>query len=360
MKYILFDMYGVILNEMKGNFRSFIENRKSGVDLEIYFDIYKKVYPKASRGEISLEEFFHSFGFEDPQMSAFDYVENFLSIDENFINFVKKYKKQYKYVLLSNDISEFSKLIRQKYNIDKYFYLSITSADIHLRKPDVNVFNYTLNKIGIKPADCIFIDDNYDNVTTAASIGIRSIMFNRLGYTWNGESVSSFCELDNLLSDDISQMGESEYETASEVIRKSFATAAKEFNLTEQNCPTHGSFIKLSRLLYESKNGSLFFAYYHEGNIIGTLELTDRGNGLWFLGKLSVLPEYRRNGYGKSLLDFADNYVKEKKGIAIFLSIINENLRLREWYEKSGYNYIGFEKFESLPFVSGYMKKEII
>lgn len=40
-----------------------------------------------------------------------------------------------------------------------------------------------------------------------------------------------------------------------EVIRKSFSTVAEEFGLTPENCPTHTSFVPLSRLEGEYQRG---------------------------------------------------------------------------------------------------------
>lgn len=43
-----------------------------------------------------------------------------------------------------------------------------------------------------------------------------------------------------------------------EVIRESFFTVAKAFNLTKENCPSNGAFMKTDRLLIA---GILFFCY---------------------------------------------------------------------------------------------------
>ena len=46
----------------------------------------------------------------------------------------------------------------------------------------------------------------------------------------------------------IQQLSASDLSIAADVIRASFMTVAKEFGLTEQNCPNHTSFITTQKL----------------------------------------------------------------------------------------------------------------
>jgi len=46
----------------------------------------------------------------------------------------------------------------------------------------------------------------------------------------------------------IKQINQSDLIFAAEVIRESFATVAKEFNITEQNCPNYTGFITIEKL----------------------------------------------------------------------------------------------------------------
>ena len=360
MKTLVFDMYGVILNESKGNFRAFLESRKMNAD----YAVYKSVYPGASLGEISLGDFFGAFGFDDPETSAMDYamdyVDNFLTADSGFFDFAEKYREQYHFVMLSNDIHEFNQLICKKYGLDRYFSAVITSGDAHIRKPDIAIFYYALEKFGLNSADCVFIDDNYNNVVSAREVGMDAVMFSREGYSWNGKNASSYAELDLLLKDDIVLLEPQSFELAASVIRASFKTVADEFNLTRENIPTHGTFMSAERMVNEYNAGTLAFGYFSDGKMIGTVELSDHGEGLWFLNKLAVLPNFRHTGIGAALLDFADNYVKDHGGNKISVSIIEESLRLKKWYISHGYIHMGTKIFDHIPFTVGYLIKEVI
>lgn len=57
--------------------------------------------------------------------------------------------------------------------IDRY----VVSANEHLVKPDHRLFQVLLDRYGLKAEDCIFVDDNPDNVAAANDMGMRGILF---------------------------------------------------------------------------------------------------------------------------------------------------------------------------------------
>lgn len=95
-----------------------------------------------------------------------------------------------------------------------------------------------------------------------------------------------------------------------DVIRKSFATVARDFGLTQENCPGHKSFITNERLKSKFKDGYYPFGLCIGDKIIGFASLTALSNGTYEMNDVSVLPEYRHYGYGKMILDFCKAKVK--------------------------------------------------
>ncbi|MBE6814716.1 MAG: GNAT family N-acetyltransferase [Clostridia bacterium] len=144
-----------------------------------------------------------------------------------------------------------------------------------------------------------------------------------------------------------------------EIIQKSFLTVAEEFGITKNNCPSYTGFITIDKLRKQFDEDKLMFLYY-DGNIpVGYFSLSECSDGEWELNNLAVLPELRHLGIGKSLVDFATEKIKENNGNKIYLGIVEENVRLKKWYEKLGFVHIGVKKFENLPFTVGFMKKRI-
>jgi ribosomal protein S18 acetylase RimI-like enzyme len=160
----------------------------------------------------------------------------------------------------------------------------------------------------------------------------------------------------------IKQLNECEISFAVEVIRASFATVAEEFGLTEQNSPRYTAFsVNTERLKNQLEWGWLMYGFYDETRLIGYVSLSkeskeNEADDIYEIHNLAVLPEYRRKGYGRRLLDFCKEKVKESGGGKIVLGIIEENTVLKNWYAENGFIHTGTKKFDFFPFTSGYME----
>ena len=141
-----------------------------------------------------------------------------------------------------------------------------------------------------------------------------------------------------------------------DVIHRSFKTVADEFDLTQENCAKHTSFMPIYFLTTQMNWGWYMFGLYHEEKIVGYMSLSKENDTTYELHNLAVLPEYRHNGYGKSLIDYAKQTVKNLGGNVIKIGIIDESTILRKWYEANGFVHTGTKKFDHLPFTSGYLE----
>jgi len=161
----------------------------------------------------------------------------------------------------------------------------------------------------------------------------------------------------NLIFKQVSE--DSELEKCAEVIRNSFITVAKDFNLTIDNAPTNAAFIKLENLIKMREKGIAMFSVYNEKEQVGFVAIERANENVFYMEKLAVLPKHRHKGYGKAIMDFVFGYVKDKGGKTVEIGIINENTILKKWYENYGFSQIGIKKFNHLPFNVCFMKKDV-
>ena len=68
-----------------------------------------------------------------------------------------------------------------------------------MRKPDKEVFTYTLERMGCSPEQCIFVDNSVSNLLIAEELGIQTILFNRDGVGHSGRVVNDFETLGEML-----------------------------------------------------------------------------------------------------------------------------------------------------------------
>lgn len=146
---------------------------------------------------------------------------------------------------------------------------------------------------------------------------------------------------------------------AAEVIRKSFATVAKEFQLTIENCPTNGAFTQEKHLMEDLTCGKALYGVFHQHEMIGFFQLEEKQNQVYSLEKVAILPEYRHQGYGARIIQQVKQLVKENGGKTIQIGIIEENNRLKNWYQQHGFIHLGTQHFENLPFTVGFMKCDL-
>jgi ribosomal protein S18 acetylase RimI-like enzyme len=147
-------------------------------------------------------------------------------------------------------------------------------------------------------------------------------------------------------------------ENSLKVIRDSFKTVAVEFGLNKDNCPTHPSLITLDKLLELKNKAELFGLFLNKGQV-GFVAVEKADDGVYYLDKLAVLPEYRHRGYGARLVDFVVGYVKKQGGQKISLGMIDESTILKNWYKKLGFRETGTKNFEHLPFTVCFMDKSL-
>lgn len=194
---IILDMYGVIIEESKGNFIPYTYNHfeeSEYVRITRQFRV-EKLFGKAGNGEINSDTFLSLLGFEDTVYHMRDYIENHLTLDDGFIPFAEKFAGQYEFVLLSNDVSEWSAYITEYHGLDKYFTHKIVSGDVKCRKPDRKIYEIALERIGKKPEECLFVDNTAKNLLVAQELGIVPVMFDRDKEEYAGIKVNTFEEL---------------------------------------------------------------------------------------------------------------------------------------------------------------------
>lgn len=147
--------------------------------------------------------------------------------------------------------------------------------------------------------------------------------------------------------------------TALRIIRNSFATVADEFHLTKENCPGHTAFIALEKLKIKYDSGECMYIYYADSVPVGFFSLKQLDIETWELDHLAVLPEYRHRGIGKKLLKFAEKTIQAQNGKLLKIGIMEENVKLKQWYMRNGFLSTGTKRFAHLPFTVGFMEKRI-
>ena len=191
MKAIVLDMYGVIVkqtgDELVPYVRQFFPELR---EEEIYIPWFK-----ANIGEMSSLKIWKEIGFQDDLEKIEEEYLDTIELSDGFIDFVEKVRSKYKLAIISNDASRWSKYLREKFDINKYFDVISISGDLKMKKPDERIFLCTIEKLGVNAEECIYIDDRRGNLEAAKKVGMKPILLNSRNVSYEGVSVNNFDEL---------------------------------------------------------------------------------------------------------------------------------------------------------------------
>ncbi len=81
--------------------------------------------------------------------------------------------------LLTNNVREWEPLWRAMLPVDEIFELVVDSGFVGMRKPDREIYELTLERLGdnVAAGDCLFIDDIEINIEAARELGMGAVHF---------------------------------------------------------------------------------------------------------------------------------------------------------------------------------------
>ncbi len=97
-------------------------------------------------------------------------------LDQELVGYIRSLRPRYRTALLSNAWDDLRQDLEQLGLLD-VFDETIISAEVRLRKPDLHIFQLAINRLGVNPAQAVFVDDFLENITAARQAGLAAIHF---------------------------------------------------------------------------------------------------------------------------------------------------------------------------------------
>ena len=139
------------------------------------------------KGRISEPDFLERLGDElepalghRPQMHRFREVYfEALNPNEPMIELMRSLKASgYRMAMLTNNVREWEPLWRSMLPVDEIFELVVDSAFVEMRKPEPEIYEITLERLGGVAAErCLFIDDIEVNCEAARELGMSAVHY---------------------------------------------------------------------------------------------------------------------------------------------------------------------------------------
>jgi GNAT superfamily N-acetyltransferase len=91
------------------------------------------------------------------------------------------------------------------------------------------------------------------------------------------------------------------------------------------------------------------FLKWVDPTLSGCVWLEPLADGAWYLGSLASDPDRQNAGQGRIILSAAEQWVRERGGLRIRMTVVNVRAPLIAWYVRRGYRVTG----ETEPFPYG-------
>lgn len=82
--------------------------------------------------------------------------------------------------ILSNMGDSVLESIKREFQWIDNFDVLVWSYQLHLAKPDPEIYLYTLQQLGTRPDETLFLDDKQVNIDAARELGLRAIQFSTI------------------------------------------------------------------------------------------------------------------------------------------------------------------------------------
>jgi putative hydrolase of the HAD superfamily len=173
-KAIIFDCFGVLIG--KGFERTY---RLAGGDPVQDRTFIEDTLGQANLGLISDTEFRATMARQvgiGPQDWT-RIIKNAEILNTDLLAYIEQLHVSYKTAILSNaNIGVLDRIIGQKW-LQKNFDEVVVSAEVGIVKPELSIYKLVVDRLGVTPSACIYIDDRESFLIPARELGMNALLY---------------------------------------------------------------------------------------------------------------------------------------------------------------------------------------
>lgn len=186
IKAIIFDLGGVIYDIDIDNTARVMKSIGVNVDEIFSTSEQKDVFDKIDKGLIGAKDFFQSLREYSAQEHLSDaaildaWNTCLVNLPKERLECLMKVREYYPIYLLSNTNEMHWNLLKERdfpykgLKVEELFNKLFLSFEMHVHKPDKEIFEQVASALPFKPEECFFIDDSSANVRAAQDMGFMA------------------------------------------------------------------------------------------------------------------------------------------------------------------------------------------
>ena len=142
------------------------------------------VWREGSIGTISLDDVHQRIGailgMDDAQVRAFMediWTEYVGTLNVELTDYFRGLRPRYQTAILSNSFVGAREREQALYHFEDMTDFIIYSHEVGMSKPDPRIYALTCERLGLPPAEVVFVDDVEANIDAARAFGMKAVLF---------------------------------------------------------------------------------------------------------------------------------------------------------------------------------------
>ena len=179
IKAVIFDMDGVLIDAKDWHYEAL--NKALGLfgyeisryeHLTSYDGLPTKTKLKRLTMEKGLPEYLHSFINEMKQQYTMNMIHTYCRPRFNHEYALSRLKAEdYKLAVGSNSIRNTIDVMMEKANLQQYLDFTLSNQDVSQPKPNPEIYLKAIQRLGLKPEECLIVEDNENGIRAALASG---------------------------------------------------------------------------------------------------------------------------------------------------------------------------------------------
>jgi len=119
-------------------------------------------------------------GLDEPRLDAFMrdlWTEYLGTLNVELADYCRGLRPRYRTAIISNSFVGARSREQERYHFDQITDLIVYSHEVGMSKPDPRIYRLACARLGVRPAETVFVDDNELMVDGARAVGIQAVLF---------------------------------------------------------------------------------------------------------------------------------------------------------------------------------------
>lgn len=178
---VLFDFDGVLTTDKTGSLTTTrYVSEHTGIELARVQSAFRRFNTDLTLGRTTHEQVWESICAELDRKLPLDLLRRAFEstpMSARMLDLARELRSSYSVGIVTDNKKDRIDLLKRLHDLPSIFDPIAVSAEMGVGKDDPGIFLDVLNRMRVSPEECVFIDNNEENLLAPGSLGIKTIHF---------------------------------------------------------------------------------------------------------------------------------------------------------------------------------------